>query len=143
MAYVYKEVRSSDEVHDDEIVCVIYLDPHHNGNFTAVATDERLVEAFKDREAGKCRFVVWRDEDNPDYYQAYNEYGAIVDKGIEPKKPDVLQFSVDVEETDPTMMREKIEDALTTAGLNVLGVEWAARWTNEEYYKGRKPVSSL
>ena len=142
MAYVYKEVRSSDEVHDDEIVCVIYFDPKHNGNFTAVATDERLVEALKDCEAGKCRFVVWRDEDNPDYYQAYNEYGAIVDKGIEPKKPDILQFGIDVLETDP-QMEEKIEDALTAAGIEVLGIGWAARWTNEDYYKGRKPVSSL
>ena len=51
---------------------------------------------------------------------------------------DIVQFSIDVFETS----EEKIIDALVRAGIIVVGIGWKARWTSEDYFEGKPPVSS-
>ena len=51
---------------------------------------------------------------------------------------DILQFSVDIEDEHE---EEEIWEALEVAGISVRGVAWKARWTEEGYNKGEKPIS--
>lgn len=54
-------------------------------------------------------------------------------------KPPVMQYSIDVEDTDEDM-ETKIKEALEKAGVNVLGICWKARWTGDGYEHGASPI---
>ena len=54
---------------------------------------------------------------------------------------DIVQYSIDVGEVYEDMER-KITEALINAGITVVGIEWKARWTLDDYYKGKPPISS-
>lgn len=53
---------------------------------------------------------------------------------------DIVQFSIDVGDVYDDM-ETKITDALTNAGITVIGIDWKARWTINDYVKGKPPVS--
>lgn len=81
MAYKYFELKSLTDAHEDEKVCAVYENPMQN--FTAIATSKELIDALDDPT---CKLVVWRDEDNENYYVAINEFGQAIDKNIERKE---------------------------------------------------------
>ena len=54
---------------------------------------------------------------------------------------DIVQYSIDVGEVYEDMER-KITEALINAGFAVVGIDWKARWTPDDYYKGKPPISS-
>ena len=51
---------------------------------------------------------------------------------------DVLQFSIDVH---GEVTEEEIAKALELCGIEVRGVMWWARWTEEGYITGEPPIS--
>ena len=56
-------------------------------------------------------------------------------------KKDIIQYAIDVEDTEDDM-ENKIMDALDKAGINVIGIDWRARWKGENYSNGKPPISS-
>ena len=100
------------------------------------------VEADNESDAKDRGFLKWQDCDlNRDEGVEFWDQRVTNVEEVD-KEPDVLQFSIDVTKMG-SGMEEKIKEALADAGLDVLGVEWAATWTDEEYHKGQKPHSSI
>ena len=52
---------------------------------------------------------------------------------------DVVQFSIDVGDIYDDM-ETKITYALINAGITVIGIDWKARWTIDDYVKGKPPI---
>ena len=55
---------------------------------------------------------------------------------------DILQFSIDIEESYDENLENRIPEILEEAGYTVWGCTWQARWTNEGYHNGKPPISS-
>lgn len=54
----------------------------------------------------------------------------------------IRQFSVDVVDPDDTITEWTIIHALEKEGILALGCAWKATWTEDDYEKGKKPISS-
>ena len=52
---------------------------------------------------------------------------------------DIIQFAVDVK--DDSITEEKIEHILESAGIEVLGISFKARWREEDYWNCKPPFS--
>ena len=78
MAMRYIQIHELNEAHHDEIICAVYNNPTLNA--TGTRGSERIIGACRDAAEGKCRLMVWRDDDNKAYYQALDEGGRIRDK---------------------------------------------------------------
>ena len=53
---------------------------------------------------------------------------------------DIVQYSIDVGEIYDDM-ENKLLEALAGAGFTVIGIDWKARWTIDDYVKGKPPIS--
>ena len=53
---------------------------------------------------------------------------------------DILQYSADIVDNGNLNEKEFIR-ALENAGFTVLGAEWKAAWTEDDYEHGRPPYS--
>lgn len=82
MAYRYKQICSLDEAHRNEQICAVYENPLHNT--TGTKTDEQILKALFDQQGHKCKLVVWRNDDNEDYYQYIDSHGRLRENTTKP-----------------------------------------------------------
>ena len=72
-----------------------------------------------------------------------NDHGVVPDVAIDEeirKKTAVRQYAIDVVgELNTCELMNAIENAF---GVSVLGAEWKATWTLDDYRHGRKPIAS-
>jgi len=55
---------------------------------------------------------------------------------------DIFQYSIDIREYDGISSSD-IAKILEDAGIVVEGIEWKARWTEEDYKDGKPPFSYI
>ena len=77
--------------------------------------------------------LILHDED--DWDGKYKTYGEMwLGEGYRLKEKQILQFSIDVEESDETT-EAAIRELLELAGISVVGVSWRARWKSYKDYE--------
>lgn len=54
---------------------------------------------------------------------------------------DVLQYSIDILDIGTPFDEKELQRILENAGIIVKGIDWRARWTEEDYDNGKEPVS--
>ncbi len=57
---------------------------------------------------------------------------------VKEMEKDILQYSIDIKE--PTNGKSIVK-ALEKAGIEVVGIDWKATWTHEDYWSGKPPYS--
>ena len=75
MAYRYKQIMSFSETYPNEIICAVCKE-HPINNFKATMPDLRLISAMNNE---KYKLVVWRYDENPNWYQKLDEHGKLID----------------------------------------------------------------
>lgn len=99
MAYRYLTITDFAQARYDEQICAVYDNPLLNTEGTK--RDKDIIQALADSKEDKCKLVVWRSDEDKDYYQYIDKNGRLRERyGSGAKIVDFTNYKKDKAEED-------------------------------------------
>ena len=75
MAYRYQKITDLAQARYNEQICAVYDNPLLNTEGTK--KDKNIIKALADAKEDRCKLVVWRSDEDKDYYQYIDKKGRL------------------------------------------------------------------